>query len=215
MTQPDRLFTQTLYSTPWFIMVKFGMWDKVLTEPKPNDTLLYPLAAWTYAQGMALAATGKAQKAQECLSILKKLELDTTIAKIELTDSSKAITIVAISKFVLAGEIAYRKGNLQSAIMFLRKGVELEDNLYYDEPPDWLLSVRHNLGRVLMEAGQYVEAEKIYKEDLKKYKENGWALIGLYQALLKQGKKTEARLVKLRYERAWQYADIPLTNSVL
>lgn len=215
MTQPDRLFSQTLYSTPWFIMVKFGMWDKILTEPKPNDTLLYPVAAWTYAQGMALAATGKAQKAQECLSILKKLELDTTIAKIELTDSSKAITIVTISKFVLEGEIAYRKGNLQSAIMFLRKGVEKEDNLYYDEPPDWLLSVRHNLGRVLIEAGQYVEAEKVYREDLKKYKENGWALIGLYQALLKQGKKTEARLVKMRYEKAWQYADVPLTNSVL
>jgi hypothetical protein len=27
--------------------------------------------------------------------------------------------------------------------------------------------------------------------------------------------KTEARSVKTRYEKAWQYADIPLTNSVL
>lgn len=215
MTQPDRLFSQTLYSTPWFIMVKFGMWEKILAEPKPNDTLLYPLSAWTYAQGMALAATGKAQKAQECLSMLKKWELDTSIAKIALTDSSKATTIVAISKFVLEGEIAYRKGNLPSAILFLRKGVEMEDNLYYDEPPDWLLSVRHQLGHVLMEAGQYVEAEKVYRQDLKKYKENGWALIGLSQALLKQGKKTEARSVRMRYEKAWQYADIPLTNSVL
>jgi tetratricopeptide (TPR) repeat protein len=147
--------------------------------------------------------------------MLKGLEFDTTIAKIELTDSSKATTIVAISRLVLEGEIAYRKGNLPSAIIFLRKGVEKEDGLYYDEPPDWLLSVRHNLGRVLIEAGQYVEAEKVYRADLKKYKENGWALMGLYQALLKQGKKTEARLVRTRYEKAWQYADIPLTNSVL
>ncbi|MCC6281067.1 MAG: tetratricopeptide repeat protein [Saprospiraceae bacterium] len=215
MGQPDRLFSQTLYSTPWFIMVKFGKWDKILTEPKPNDTLLYPLSAWTYAQGMASAAKGNVQHAQKCLSILKELEFDTTIAKIDLTDSSKATTIVAISRLVLEGEIAYRKGNLQSAIILLRKGVETEDNLYYDEPPDWLLSVRHNLGRVLIEAGQYVEAEKVYRADLKKYKENGWALIGLYQALLKQGKKTEARLVRMRYEKAWQYADIPLTNSVL
>jgi tetratricopeptide (TPR) repeat protein len=215
MRQPKRMFSQTLYSTPWFIMVKFGMWDKILTEPKPNDTLLYPLSVWTYAQGMALAAKGKAQQAQECVSMLKGLEFDTTIAKIELTDSSKATTIVAISRLVLEGEIAYRKGNLPSAIILLRKGVEKEDGLYYDEPPDWLLSVRHNLGRVLIEAGQYVEAEKVYRADLKKYKENGWALMGLYQALLKQGKKTEARLVRTRYEKAWQYADIPLTNSVL
>jgi tetratricopeptide (TPR) repeat protein len=208
-------FSQVFYSTPWHIMVKFSMWDKILAEPKPNDTLAYPLAVWTYAQGMALAATGKAQKAQECLAILKKLELDTTIAKIELTDSTKATDIVSLSKSVLESEIAYRKGNLQSAITLYRKAVEKEDNLYYNEPADWLFSVRHSLGRVLIESGQYVEAEKIYREDLKKYKENGWALIGLYQALLKQGKKADAQLVKMRYEKAWQYADVPLTNSVL
>ncbi len=216
LTQPDRLYAQALYSTPWFIMVKFSMWDKILAEPKPNnDTLVYPLAIWTYAQGMALAATGKAQKAQECLALLKKLELDTTIAKIELTDSSKATDIVAITKSVLEGEIAYRKGNLNAAITLFRKAVEKEDGLYYDEPADWLFSVRHSLGRVLIEAGQYVEAEKVYRADLKKHKENGWALIGLYQALSKQGKKAEAQLVKMRYEKAWQYADVPLTNSVL
>ena len=48
----------------------------------------------------------------------------------------------------------------------------------------------------------------------KKYKENGWALIGLYQALLKQNKKSEAQLVKYRYDKAWHYADIPLKSSV-
>ena len=215
LTLPDHLYSQIFYSTPWHIMVKFSMWDKILAEPKPNDTLAYPLAVWTYAQGMALAATGKAQKAQECLSILKKLELDTTIAKIDFTDSTKATAIVSISKSVLESEIAYRKGNLASAITLFRRSVEKEDNIYYDEPSSWLFSVRHSLGRVLIEAGQYLEAEKVYREDLKKHKENGWALIGLYQALLKQGKKVEAQLVKARYEKAWQYADTPLTNSVI
>ncbi len=215
LTDPEHLFSQIFYSTPWHIMVKFSMWDKILAEPKPNDTLAYPLAVWTYAQGMALAATGKAQKAQEYLSVLKKLELDTTIAKIYFTDSTKATAIVAISKSVLESEIAYRKGDLTSAIKLYRKAVEKEDNIYYDEPSSWLFSVRHSLGRVLIEAGQYTEAEKVYREDLKKHKENGWALIGLYQALLKQGKKAEAQSVKLRYEQAWQYADAPLTNSVM
>lgn len=215
MTQPDHLFGQVFYSTPWHIMVKFSMWDKIFAEPKPNDSLVYPQAVWTYAQGMAYAATGKANKAQECLSILKKLEHDTTIAKIDMIDSTNALVIVALSKSVLESEIAYRKGNLNAAITLFRKAVEMEDNLYYDEPADWLFSVRHSLGHVLIEAGQYVEAEKIYREDLKKHKENGWALIGLYQTLSKQGKKAEAQLVKMRYDKAWQYADVPLTNSVL
>lgn len=215
MTQPDYLFSQIRYSTPWHIMVKFSMWDKILAEPKPNDTLAYPLAVWTYAQGMAYAARGKSQKAQECLVLLKKLELDTTIAKIELNDNNKATEIVVLSKSVLEGEMAYRQGNLRSAINLLRKAVEKEDKLDYDEPPLWLFSVRHSLGRVLIEAGQYAEAEKVYREDLKKFKENGWALMGLYQALSKQGKAAAAQLVKRRYETAWQYADIPLTGSVL
>jgi tetratricopeptide (TPR) repeat protein len=215
MTKSDFLFSQTLYSTSWYIMVKFSMWNKIMAEPKPNDTLLYPLAAWTYAHGMALAAKGNTQKAQECLSVLKKLELDTNIAKIELMGNSKATDIVTISKFVLEGEIAFRKGDLKSALIFLGQGLEKEDQLYYNEPPDWFLSVRHSLGHVLIEAGQYIEAEKVYREDLTKYKENGWALIGLHQALSKQDKKEEARLVKMRYEKAWQYADIPLTKSVV
>ena len=37
-----------------------------------------------------------------------------------------------------------------------------------------IVSVRHSLGRVLIEAGQYAEAEKVYREDLKKHKENGF-----------------------------------------
>lgn len=214
MNLPDQLSLQMFYSTPWHIMIKFSMWNKILTEPKPHDTLAYPLAIWIYAQGMALASTGKSPKAQEYLSKLKKLEADTTIAKINFSDSTKATMIVSIAKYVLEGEIAYRKGDLQTALSVFRKGVEKEDNLFYNEPPDWFFSVRHSLGRVLIEARQFVEAEKIYREDLKKYKENGWALIGLYQALLKQGKKSEAQLVKYRYEKAWQYADMPLTSSV-
>jgi len=215
LTQPDYLFSQILFSTPWFIMVKFSMWDKIMAEPKPNDSLLYPLAVWTYAQGMALAAKGNVLKAHECESILKKLELDTNIAKIELMGNSKATDIVTISKFVLEGEIAYRKGKIKSAINLLRQGVEKEDHLCYNEPPDWFISVRHSLGNVLIESGQYIEAEKVYREDLKEYKENGWALIGLHQTLLKQGKKSEAQLVRMRYEKAWQYADIPLTKSIV
>ena len=65
-----------------------------------------------------------------------------------------------------------------------------------------------------MEAGQYAEAEKTYREDLTQYKENRWSLMGLYQSLTKQGKKTEAQSVKYRYEAAWQFADKPLVSSV-
>ena len=62
----------------------------------------------------------------------------------------------------------------------------MEDQLNYNEPPDWFFSVRHLLGDVYLKAGKYADAEKVYREDLLEYKENGWALMGLYKSLKKQ-----------------------------
>jgi len=65
----------------------------------------------------------------------------------------------------------------------------------------------------LLKAGKYTDAEKTYLEDLKTFKENGWALIGLYEALQKQEKHKEAENVKKRFDQAWQYADIKISSS--
>jgi len=72
--------------------------------------------------------------------------------------------------------------------------------------------VRHHLGSALLQAGKYAEAENIYLEDLNQWKENGWALIGLHQALQKQGKDAEANRVKIRFNKAWRYADFDLAS---
>ena len=66
-----------------------------------------------------------------------------------------------------------------------------------------------------MKAGKYTEAEKVYQEDLLEYKENGWALMGLYQSLTKQNKTAEAAAVKKRFDQAWQWAEVELNSSVI
>ena len=73
--------------------------------------------------------------------------------------------------------------------------------------------MRHHLGQTLLQSEKYAEAEKIYREDLNTWKENGWALMGLHQALQKQGKAAEAKRLKSRFEKAWQYADFDLASS--
>jgi len=65
----------------------------------------------------------------------------------------------------------------------------------------------------LLQAGKYAEAENIYLEDLNTWKENGWGLIGLQQALQKQGKNAEAQRVQRRYKKSWQYADFNISSS--
>ena len=116
---------------------------------------------------------------------------------------------------VLSAEIYQVKKLYDKAILLFHDAIALEDDLNYDEPPDWFFSVRHQLGAVLLKAEKYKDAEKIFLEDLSKYKENGWSLIGLYQALQKQGKFKEAENIKTRFVKAWQYADFKISSSSL
>ena len=47
----------------------------------------------------------------------------------------------------------------------------------------------------MLEQGEAVEVEAVYREDLKVYKNNLWSLLGLHQALKMQQKTEEAEHV--------------------
>src|SRR5690606_30335295 len=96
----------------------------------------------------------------------------------------------------------------------LRKAVEIEDRQRYMEPPDWLWPARHTLGAFLMEAGRYSEAEAVYREDLKRWPENGWSLYGLAECLKKRN-APEAAEVEARFKKVWAGADIDLGATCL
>jgi hypothetical protein len=73
--------------------------------------------------------------------------------------------------------------------------------------------VRHHLGAVLLEAGRAADAERVYREDLARFPENGWALFGLAQSLRAQGREVEATQVEQRFANAWAGSDVTLTAS--
>ena len=206
---------QHFYMIPSYIMVKFADWDEIKKEPKPDAELIYPTAVWHYAQGMAAAATNDIPDAELHLENIREIQKDTILKELTVFGINNFADLTYIAEQVLAGEIAKQKGDLQKAIDHLKKAVAKEDELAYNEPPDWFFSVRHLLGDVYLKAGQYAEAERVYKEDLKEFKENGWALKGLQLSLEKQNKTNEAEAVKKRYEKAWQWADTALKSSVI
>ena len=90
---------------------------------------------------------------------------------------------------------------------------EVEDALRYDEPSPWMQPVRHALGALLMESGEFREAESVYRADLTRHRENGWALHGLAECLAERGAEAEAAIMRTRFERAWRNADIELGAS--
>ena len=91
--------------------------------------------------------------------------------------------------------------------------MRLQDEHWFTEPPPWYYPVRQSLGAALLVAGRPAEAEAVYREDLKRNRENGWSLFGLAESLRAQGKTAEAAEVEARYRRAWARADVTLTAS--
>jgi len=198
---------------PYYVMAKFAQWDEILDLPKPEDDLIYPLAIWHYARGMAYAGKDEWQQAQGELASLKEIQQNPKLSEITIWDLNAVDNLVNIATNILEAELLGNEGKYEQAITLLEEAVAIEDGLTYNEPPDWFFSVRHSLGAMLLQAGRYEEAEKIYKEDLDFYPENGFALNGLYLSLTEQGRQAEAEAVRGRFEKAWQYADIELEDS--
>ena len=204
-------FLQHYAATPLYAYVRFAKWDEVMAEPVP--TAPYPLAVWHYARGMALTARGQVPKAQKELQELEKLARQPELEEITVFDINTSASLMKLAAKILGGEIAAKKKNFKKAIRELKEALKLEAALNYDEPPDWYYPVRHSLGAVLLEARKAKEAEKVYREDLFRNPENGFALFGLTQALTAQRKKKEAKETKARFEKAWAAADHVLTSS--
>jgi tetratricopeptide (TPR) repeat protein len=213
MKQPGWGTLQHYYTIPYYVAVKFAMWDSILSISPPEKNLIYPRAVLHYARGMAYLGKNDISKAENEFSELKKISADSSLKEITIWDINSAYELIQIAVNVLSAEIHQRQHQYDKAILLFRNAIALEDNLNYDEPPDWFFSVRHHLGAVLLKAGRYADAEKAYLEDLKTFKENGWSLIGLFKALQKQGKRKEADNVKKRFDQAWQYADIKISSS--
>jgi tetratricopeptide (TPR) repeat protein len=176
---------------------------------------LYPAAIWHYSRGMALAAKGNLEAAQKELDDVKIIARDARLEKLMIWDLNSATNLVNIAQFTLEGELLAHQKKYDEAFIWLKKAAAIEDILNYNEPPDWFFSVRHTLGHWQVQAKQFKEAEQTYREDLELFKENGWALMGMYNSLKGQGRSVEARAIMKRFERAWKWADIKISSSRL
>jgi hypothetical protein len=56
----------------------------------------------------------------------------------------------------------------RSAVELWRKAATAQDALNYDEPPPWYYPIRESLGAALLRNGQAVEAEAVFREDLRR-----------------------------------------------
>ena len=204
----------TMPGTDWYVaelyaaLVRFGMWDEVLAEPAPNPKLTGLTGAYLYAAAAALAAKGRVDDAKARVAELEKvstLDGDAGLNRV------KDVLVVAVLNAKARIGLAENKGD--EAVGLLREAVAKEDRLAYSEPADWFFPTRHLLGAVLIEAGQAKDAEVVYRDDLGRHPNNGWALYGLAQSLKLQGRRADAVEAQQQFDKAWKNADITLSAS--
>ncbi len=204
--QPMELFT----ASPYLTLPRFGLWSEILTQSAPPVDLRLTNAAWRFARGLALAATGHAAEAA-----VERDSLAAIAASAEGTfwGIAPGTIVLDFAVVFLNGELAARAGQTEEAVALLGRAAGMQDSLQYDEPPQWNMTARQALGAVLLGAGRAPEAEAVYRADLARFPENGWALRGLADALRAGRKAVEADAVEARFRRAWAAADVALPGS--
>ena len=199
---------------PLFAYTRFGEWETILNESRPPADSQFWTGVWHYARGLAFTAKNKPNEANRELDELRKIAAQKSLDDYRVTFSRNgAKAILEIGVEVLSGEISAKLGDYDKAVARLHRAVLLEDNLIYNEPPDWHVPARQSLGAVLLAADRPAEAEAIYWQDLSRNRENGWSLFGLMQSLKAQGKTEAAGLIEARFRKAWSNADVTLTAS--
>lgn len=201
------------YAAPVEVMVRFGMWDEILARSLPPENLPISRSLAFAARGIAHAAKGDtaAARAEQARFAEAKMHVPAETP----FGNNIGRDVISVADAMLDGEILFREGQTAAGIARLRDAVHAESQLRYDEPPDWIIPVRHALGAALLTVGRVQEAEQAYRDDLARWPNNGWSLFGLARTLKLQERHAESAEVEAAFKTVWQHADLQLTSSCL
>lgn len=204
------------------VLIRFGMWEEIVALALPEDTKLYVVttALTWYAKGVALAALGRVQEALAAqaafATALERVPESRTLFNNTCRD------ILGVAEAMLAGEIEYRRGNLEAAWARLELAIERDDTLPYDEPWGWMQPTRHAYGALLLEQGEVERAAAVYAADLGlaptlpracQHPGNVWSLHGYHECLQRLGREAEAAEVATQLHAARADADVEIHSS--
>jgi tetratricopeptide (TPR) repeat protein len=204
------------------VLVRFGLWQDILDLELPHDPELYCVttAMIHYAKGVAWAATGMLEEAEE-----ERIRFHDALKRVLPTRTlfnKSCIDILAVGGAMLDGELAYRRANFDVAFKDLLRSIALYDALPYDEPWGWMQPARHAYGALLLEQGHVEEAAAVYSADLGmdntlpralQHPNNVWALHGYHECLMKLRRIAEARIIEPQLRLAIAIADVPIRSS--
>jgi tetratricopeptide (TPR) repeat protein len=199
---------------PWLTWMRFGRWNEILNvaQPAATNDFLVDRVLWHFTRGVALAARRQGDDAEREHSALVKLSRSDDATKLN-NPQFPATSMMLVADHWLAGKVAGAMGDTRAMIKHLERAVSAEDAIPYMEPAYWPLPTRPALGAALLQTGDYVRAEQVFRDDLKRLPRNAWGLFGLEQSLRRQGLTESADLVRREFNDAWKRADTKLDLS--
>ncbi len=212
------------YSMRMHVLVRFGKWHEIIAAPLPPcpETWCVSTPMHHYAKAIANAFLHEFDNADR-----ERAEFYAAVARIPENRklfNNPARTILGAGEKLMEGEIAYHKGDHETAFNLLREAVRRDDDLEYTEPWAWMHPPRHALAALLAEQGQHEEAEEVYRTDLglnnklqrcAQHPDNVWALHGFVECLRMRGDSDELPDFEIRLEKALALTDTPVTSSCL
>jgi len=204
------------------VMVRFGQWQAILEEPLPKNAELYRYTTAAMHQARAIANANLGQLKNAVQERDKAVSARETIPEDWMVFNNTAADVLLVGEAMMDGEIAFKAGRVDVGLDHLRRSVDLDDNLLYDEPWGWMQPARHALGALLMDAQKFEEAEAVYRADLGldetlsrpcQHPRNVWSLHGLHECLVRRGEHTEARHLKPLLDQAVARATVPIRSS--
>jgi tetratricopeptide (TPR) repeat protein len=203
---PEAEYLQYMYMSELFTEIRFGHWDKILAMPALPDSLLYASILQSFGRSLAYARLHRFSEAHSEIGKMEKTLASSDRLKKRMGAFNTAYAGGEVAVAMAKGVLAEAENRFSEAETWLGKAVQLEDQMVYDEPKDWLLPPRQYLGAVMLKAGKFGNAEAVFRKDLDFNPNNGWSLKGLEMALAAQHREKEwkayaARSAEVRQNR--------------
>jgi len=204
MTQAMPGMADAVYPVVLFTHLRFQDWNYLMRLPKPDAKRKVGVVFWHYSRAMALAARNEGAAAAREKEAFEGARSAVWVD--QPWGQNKAGEMLALASETLAARLAAPR----EAVAHWQRAVAMQDALTYDEPPAWYYPLRESLGAALLRSGQANEAERVFREGVKRSPRNGRMLFGLLESLKAQNKNEAADAVRREFDASWAKADVAL-----
>jgi len=191
------------------VLMRFARWDDVLRSPAPDPKLTGVTFFWRLARGCSYASQRKLKEAADEQAAMERTFSQLPEGRAFGTFFNDWSTLHSLALDALTARIAAARGDAETAIRLWRHAVAIQDEMNFDDVPDWYYPIRESLGAALLRNNQAPEAEQVFREDLRRNPRNPRSLFGLSKALEAQQKQYEADFVRQSFAVAWKGKESP------